>query len=430
MSITPTSEYRVGSLTYDKRSLRWLFFWLLLGNFSMAVTASALPRLLPLQLDVNGLKASDIGWLLSLGPLASLLLSPFIGVWSDRLRSKWGRRRPFLLISTPIMAAGLVVIPHIKSSGLLLAVIIIVQVANVIENVLYYLYADVVPAELMGRFMAAFRIVGTLGIVAFNSLLLPLFGTSPSLVWAICGISSLVLYQTSLHFVREGSYPPPVKEKAAEIVKDYIKDGMGSRYIWLFWLSLSTMAVATGASAFTDLFSKNQLHLDMAAIGKMNAWAAVPSLFLMYPAGWLVDRYGPGIVWGTACVVMGLVGAAGYFLVNGFAQMLWFTVAYACVYSFLVVALMPMLYAHLPKNKFGQLVSMQSVVVQSFIFLNTNAVGHLVSAMGNNYRIVLIYGAPFLILTPIFLWLMRHVPNPFAGQEMSMVTRKSAPVHP
>ena len=195
--------YRVGTLNYTRTALAWLFFWLLLGDFSMSVMGVALPKLLPLHLDTIGMKPAAISWALSLGPLASLALSPFIGVWSDRLRTKWGRRRPFLLLSTPVVALGMVMIPHIKNYALLVTVILVVQIGNVLETVLFYLYADIVPPSLMGRFMAAFRIVGTLGLLTFQYFLLPLFGRSPTLVWTICGVSYFLLYQFSLFFLFE-----------------------------------------------------------------------------------------------------------------------------------------------------------------------------------------------------------------------------------
>jgi len=200
-----TTTYKVGTLVYDKRALAKLFFWLLLGDFSASVMAVALAKLLPLQLDALGTPAGKIGSMLSLGPLAALVLSPFVGVWSDRLRTRWGRRRPFLLISTPILAAGALCIPHLQDLTILAVVILIVQVCNVLETVLLYLYADIVPPQFMGRFMAGIRVVGISGALAFQYFLLPHFGDAPTMVWTVSAIVYFVFYQLSLYFIREGT---------------------------------------------------------------------------------------------------------------------------------------------------------------------------------------------------------------------------------
>jgi len=417
---TGERTYQAGSLVYNKRSLTKLFVWLLLGDFSMSVMAITLAKLLPLHLEALGTQPGQIGWMLSLGPLCSLLLSPFIGVWSDRLRTKWGRRRPFLIISTPILAGGLLLIPHLTNLTILTVVILIVQVANVIETVVLYLYADVVPSRLMGRFMAGFKVVGILGGLAFTTLLFPIFDVAPTLVWTISALVYLVLYQLSLHMVREGKYDPPVEETKVQIVKDYVKDGLGSRYIWLLWLSLGMCALATPGGYFIDIFSKTELGLDMKTIAHINAWAMVPTLLIMIPGGWIMDKFGPRIIWSIFCFFHGVVLLAGYFWVKDAFTMQVFQVALAIVTSIHLLALMPMLYAHLPVAKFGQLTSMQSVIVQSMIFVSANVLGQIIQYLGNDYRFAILYGVPFFFLIPIFVHLLGRTPSPFQGMATAM----------
>ncbi len=426
--MTEAIKYVVGSLTYSKKSLGWLFFWLLLGDFSASVMTVALAKLLPFHLDSIGISGGGIGWTLSLGPLVSLLLSPFIGVWSDRLRTRWGRRRPFLLLSTPVLAAGLLLIPHIHNYTLLCLVIVVVQVCNVLETVLLYLYADVVPPHMMGRFMAAFRVVSTLGALAFQGLLFPHFDKAPTMVWTVCALVYFVFYQLSLHFVKEGTYQTPAAFSPVNIVKDYAKDGFGSRYIWMLWGALGMVAIASPAGGFVDLFGKKNLGLDMETIARINMYATLPMLVFTFLSGWFLDRVGPRLLWGLFGLLLGLVNVVGFFFVHDANSMLVYYLFGSSCNALLSVALMPMLYAHLPKARFGQLVSTQSVVMQSLIFLSTNCVGQMVSFADGNYRFAIIYSAPFFLLTPVFLFLLHRSKNPFASEEMAM--SKSLPVGP
>ena len=46
-----------------------------------------------------------VGLALSLPRLIDVFLDPFIGNWSDRLESRWGRRRPFILVGALLCAA-------------------------------------------------------------------------------------------------------------------------------------------------------------------------------------------------------------------------------------------------------------------------------------------------------------------------------------
>jgi GPH family glycoside/pentoside/hexuronide:cation symporter len=56
---------------------------------------SGRPQYLPVAL---------VGVLLTLGSLWDAVIDPFIGHWSDTLKSRWGRRRPFLLFGAPVLA--------------------------------------------------------------------------------------------------------------------------------------------------------------------------------------------------------------------------------------------------------------------------------------------------------------------------------------
>lgn len=88
---------------------------LVLATFGAALAFLA-PLVYTLALRVDELVPGDqaaIGYIIGAGSLVTLLASPLTGVLSDRTRSRWGRRRPFIvagilvgMLSVPIMAFG------------------------------------------------------------------------------------------------------------------------------------------------------------------------------------------------------------------------------------------------------------------------------------------------------------------------------------
>jgi GPH family glycoside/pentoside/hexuronide:cation symporter len=62
---------------------------------------SGRPQYLPLAL---------IGVLLTIASIWDAVIDPFIGHWSDTLRSRWGRRRPFLALAAPFVLVGAVLL--------------------------------------------------------------------------------------------------------------------------------------------------------------------------------------------------------------------------------------------------------------------------------------------------------------------------------
>ena len=56
--------------------------------------------------DHFGLSLVVVGWLLWATRISDAVTDPWIGYWSDRIRTRWGRRKPFVLLGTPIYAVS------------------------------------------------------------------------------------------------------------------------------------------------------------------------------------------------------------------------------------------------------------------------------------------------------------------------------------
>lgn len=97
---------RVGPLWMTLFTLAWLAIW--------TVQLTPIQLLLPLQLDTNSQGEDWIqgvvwaGVVLSVGGLVGIIAAPVSGRWSDRTRSRWGRRRPWAIAGSLVAAAGLV----------------------------------------------------------------------------------------------------------------------------------------------------------------------------------------------------------------------------------------------------------------------------------------------------------------------------------
>ena len=97
---------RVGPLWMTLFTLAWLAIW--------TVQLTPIQLLLPLQLDTNSQGQDWIagvvwaGIVLSAGGLVGIVAAPVSGRWSDRTRSRWGRRRPWAIAGSLVAAAGLV----------------------------------------------------------------------------------------------------------------------------------------------------------------------------------------------------------------------------------------------------------------------------------------------------------------------------------
>src|SRR3954465_4646819 len=100
----PASEkrWRVGTLTYDRRALYNVFFWMLWGDFILNIMDSGVGQnVATILLDQKGASKFVIGLVNGTGvQIISTIMVVIISTRSDRHRGWLGRRMPFMLWAT------------------------------------------------------------------------------------------------------------------------------------------------------------------------------------------------------------------------------------------------------------------------------------------------------------------------------------------
>lgn len=102
-SASPGDAHRIG---------RMQVVVMMLSNFSISI-AYILPIVYSLALRVNELapgRPEILGYITGSAQFIYILASPLIGVWSDRLQTRFGRRRPFLVGGLLVGTSGLVIV--------------------------------------------------------------------------------------------------------------------------------------------------------------------------------------------------------------------------------------------------------------------------------------------------------------------------------
>jgi GPH family glycoside/pentoside/hexuronide:cation symporter len=75
--------------------------------------------------------AGLVGAVLFIAGVWDGIIDPFLGHWSDSLKSRWGRRRPFLLFGTPVMAITMILLwtPPVRASSAVNAIYLLIVAA-------------------------------------------------------------------------------------------------------------------------------------------------------------------------------------------------------------------------------------------------------------------------------------------------------------
>ena len=386
--------YKCGTLTYTKLGLISLFCWLLWGDFCYSVMELMAPNIVPLKL--RELDAPN--WVISLFLAAipnilNLGVAPIINVKSDRCRSRWGRRIPFIAASIPFITLNLLMLAFSEDiSGLihkikyfstfapttiLIAVIgvayLLFQFFNLVLNTGFLsLFNDVVPPTHLARFFGYYRMIGTIISALYNFFIFKYSLSHFRELFLVSALVYFVGFALMLVFVKEGQYPPLDENQKAPgrwaQLKIFFKESFHEPLYRLLCLSAGIMAFGAVAWSF-NTFYRLEMKLDLSMLGTFNGILSVGAFCAMYFAATFVDRWHPMRVY-TYCVIFTAIGPlmnwVWLFVDLPGIYFFWLSLASAILYIFCnslsAACALPKQMRLYPKSRYGQFCSAQNIL--------------------------------------------------------------------
>ena len=158
-----------------------------------------------------------------------------------------------------------------------------------------WLQRDVIPQELMARFLSWFRIVSTISSALFSWYIFPHVIDDRKMICVSLGLFYLVVFALMCRFVKEGEYPPPIREHGnpVQLYLAYFRQCFSLPiYRWVFIMRmLSGMSVC--ANTFLIFFQTETIGMSMSHLGKLGAVTLVLTALILLPVGWLCDKFSP-----------------------------------------------------------------------------------------------------------------------------------------
>ncbi|MEV5713061.1 MFS transporter [Amycolatopsis mediterranei] len=338
---------------------RRITFFVALAVFAQESTWNLYDSQVPPLLREHIGSAALIGLLMGMDNVLGIFIQPWMGNRSDRTRTSWGRRMPYLLVGMPVAALLFLAIPHAAASLplLILTMFGYALVANSFKPIAESLLPDFVPPERRSRANAVVKIAASLTVMVAALISIFLIDTYPKLSFAIPAIVmvvSLVVLAANVRDSRSPAYQVALDEerqqrgtaapaaRVRDTVLDIVRDSDRSRLLLIASILLFGGAWAASRALITP-YGMEVLGLSRGEAGGLTLPSGVAFIVAAYPVARLAERFGrlrvmtvgmtvfaAGMVLGTvvrtpAGVVIGLcVASAGAsaFLVNA-VVVLW-----------------------------------------------------------------------------------------------------------
>jgi Na+/melibiose symporter-like transporter len=294
--------------------------------FGLAMTAlwsSLHSIILPLRIAdfvPAGRQATYLGLLTVTGLILAIVTQPIAGAMSDRSGSRWGRRRPYILIGAILTLAFLPGISLAGSLAVLFAIYYLLQIsANTALGPYLTLFPDLVPGAKRGL---ASGVKGLLEIAGAGVAIWAVgqlmgnysLGEGSWWLWLSLGILGAIFLGTMLatiFLVKETPGAGGPKLPLVSILRKTFQIDIEANpdFIRFVLCRLFFVIPLTAFQAFGLYFFRDYLGVanPSAVMGDFTLVSSLCMLGMVYPAGHLSDRFGRRPIG----LISGLIGALG-----------------------------------------------------------------------------------------------------------------------
>jgi len=266
-----------------------------------------------------GLSATLTGFIMTLDNIAALFILPVIGVWSDRTRTRIGRRYPYILTAAPVAAAAFVLIPiatgmifplhngDVSANGGAFALFLIgaglmLLGMAILRTPVIALMPDLTPSPLRSKANGVINFMGGVGGIIAALGLATLFDVNPLLPFIIASVTLIVAVILLFVWGKE----PPVEALEAEaheasdteeaigglrgfkLVPPQYRRSLGFLLVAIFGWFVGYNAVET----FFSSYAVTTLGITAGSAGTLFSIALATFIAFAIPAGYIGTRYG------------------------------------------------------------------------------------------------------------------------------------------
>ena len=271
--------------------------------------------------DKLGVTTSQFALMLLIYTFIDAIDNPVYGFLSDRTRSRWGRRRPWLIIGTPLLVLTFVAFystPDFLAGNSLFAYCMLFYIlAGTLDSVINANYAALFP-ELFrddtsrattNAMRQAFQLVAMIISIALTPMVTQALGYSlTSIIYGILG-GVVILYMTFTS--QEAEFSP---EEAVPQLWQSLKDLFSNRKFWVAGFANAFYSAAMAlVLASMPFYVKYALSLSESQSTFL--FAAVLLIAIACVAVWarLVKKFSLMPVWRAALVVLAVAFIPLYF---------------------------------------------------------------------------------------------------------------------
>ncbi|MBU2646140.1 MFS transporter, partial [bacterium] len=328
--------------------------------------------------------------------------------YSDRIWTRWGRRKPFIATGAPLAFLGFLAIPLFLGQSLLLfmgAIFLTLFAMDIFRTPVVSLMPDITPSPKRSQANGMINLMGGVGGVLAFAVGGLLFKVSVGAPFIFGGFAMVAACAVVLLFIKE---PEPKSVEPVEgepgligSMKTVVRDRDRSALYFLgaifFWfLGYNALEV------FFTSFAVNELNVDSGEATFLLAYFSLAIILFAPVGGYVGGKIGRKKSISGGIIAFALLLGYGFTITTVFQARIMLPLC-GIAWSFILVNSLPMVVDMAPQDRLGAYTGLYYLSSQSSAIVGPILSGKIIELFSNNYRTAFLYSAVTLIIALLFL---------------------------
>ncbi len=377
------------------------------GFFGISIIWPLFNSLIPPMLADLGLSALVVGFILTWDNIINMFFQPWVGSRSDRTHTRFGRRKPWLMLGAPMAALFFILVPFVRENFVLIALAILgtnIGMALFRSPTIAYL-GDLFQPEERSKANGVINLMGGVGgaIALFTGGALYKIGVPIPFIFGAAVMllaTGVVLWRVKepdrSHLAAEEiEQEPRLLDNVRDVATNPDRSGLfllGAIFAWFVgW---------NATEAFFTLYARDVLGISVGTGTQMlTAFAAMLIVFAI-PSGLLATRFGrkPIILIGLIGMTVGVLLA---FVVRQPTMLLALLAVMGGFWALVNINSLPMVYDLAKGGSIGAYTGLYYFASSAAAITGPIVGGALVDSTG--YQAIWPFTALFLLLAALLL---------------------------
>ena len=387
----------MGKLNYKKT------FLLGFGFFATSITWSVYNAFMPKLLSEFIVSSALIGFIMTFDNYFALFIQPAVGMYSDGIKTRFGRRMPFLMVGMPLAVIFIFLIPNYKSLATLVATILLMNLSmSLFRSPVIALMPDITPEEQRSKANSIINFMGGIGsLIAFfiGSIL---WNMSPKYPFYLAG--TLVLLSFAILFTCVKEKRDVINYEQAE-KKVNFKEGFKVAFKnpstkFLLMAICAWFMGYNGIETFFTRYGEMYLGIDVSAAAFSFTFISLSFLVFAIPAGIIGTKIGK-----KKTITIGLIGAMSIFFILIFVRDILIIrilfIVLGIAWSMININSYPFVAQMSPLGYLGTFTGMYYLFSSIANIVSPPLLGLLFDLIG--YNCMFVYGLFFMLVAFLFM---------------------------